>query len=272
MNLPTSHLRAPTTSVAKALLFTIAFPFAATWAQADANDPTGKPSSGGFVGLAVGSAATYQGSDQQRTAGQLIGEYRWANGVYVGGMDGLLGVELDVTPQLKLGLALGMDGGRKESDSRYLAGMGDIAAKGTVNASAKIALSEQWGVSTALQLGAGNTGKGGLLNLGASYSFPLAAATQLSLNLGASLANSDYMQDYFGVSASQASASGYRRYTPSAGLRDVSAGLSLNHQINRNWMFISGVSTTRLSNSAKDSPLVRKSTSQSAFASVAYSF
>lgn len=258
--------------IAKALVLTLALPCAAAWAQADGNSPTGKPTSGGFIGMGVGSGPTYQGSDQQRTAGQAIGEYRWANGVYVGGRDGLLGVQMNATPQLQLGLAIGMDTGRKESDSSYLAGMGDIAAKGTLNAYAKLALTEKWGLSSSIQLGAGSGGKGGLLNLGASYNIPLAQSTHLSLNAGATLANADYMQDYFGVNATQASATGYKSYTPSAGLRDVSVGLGLHHQFDRNWMLIGGLTSTSLSNTAKDSPLVRKATSQSAFAAVAYSF
>jgi MipA family protein len=94
----------------------------------------------------------------------------------------------------------------------------------------------------------------------------------MSVDVGATLANADYMQDYFGVSAAQASASGYTRYTADAGLRDVTVGLGLQYQISREWMLFTRVSTTTLSNSAKDSPLVRKATSQSAFVAVAYSF
>ncbi|QDL55355.1 MipA/OmpV family protein [Rhodoferax aquaticus] len=272
MKLSFSHQHRHVSLFFKGLLLTLALPCAAAWAQADGKAPAGRPSSGGFIGVGVGSGPTYPGSDQQRTAAVPIGEYRWANGVYVGGRDGLLGVQMSATQQLQLGLAIGMDTGRKESDSSYLAGMGDIAAKGTLNAYAKLALSEQWGLSSSVQLGAGSAGKGGLLNLGASYSIPVAPSTHLSLNAGATLANADYMQDYFGVNSTQASASGYKSYTPSAGLRDVSVGLGLHHQFDRNWMLIGGLTSTSLSNAAKDSPLVRKSTSQNAFVAVAYSF
>jgi outer membrane scaffolding protein for murein synthesis (MipA/OmpV family) len=179
---------------------------------------------------------------------------------------------MNATPKLQLGIGIGQDGGRKESDSSYLAGMGDIAAKGTVNAFAKYALTEQIAFSSGLQLGAGSSGKGSLLNLGTSYTLPVGATTQLSLNLGATFANTDYMKDYFGVNATQASANGYKIYTPNSGLRDVSVGLSLVHQINKRWVLISGLTSTTLAQSAKDSPLTRSTTSQSAFAAVAYNF
>lgn len=257
---------------ARALLLGLSLPCAVAWAQTDAGNATGRPSSGGSIGIGVGSAPTYQGSDQRRSTGQPIGEYRWANGFFVGGTDALAGFQMNATPKLQLGLGIGQDGGRKESDSSYLAGMGDIAAKGTANAFAKYALSEQIALSSGLQLGAGSSGKGSLLNLGASYTLPVGATTQLSFNLGATLANTDYMQDYFGVNAAQAGASGYKIYTPNSGLRDVSVGLSLIHQIDQRWMLISGLTSTTLAQSAKDSPLTRSTTSQSAFAALAYTF
>ena len=222
--------------------------------------------------MGVGSAPVYHGADQRRTAGRLVGEYRWANGFFVGGRDALVGFQTNATPKLRLGLGLGMDGGRKESDASDLAGMGDLEAKVTLHASAKFALSEQVALSSSLQMGAGNAGKGGLLNVGASYTLPVSERTRLSLNMGATLANADYMQDYFGVSAAQALTSGYSVYTPSSGLRDISAGLSLMHPINRDWMLIGSVTSTTLADSAKRSPLTRSESSQSAFVAAAYSF
>ncbi len=245
---------------------------AMVWAQADGRAAADKPSAGGFIGLGVGSAPAYQGSDQRRTAGRPVGEYRWANGFYLGGRDGLAGFQMNATPQLRLGLALGMDGGRKESDASALAGMGDLEAKATLHASAKFALSEALALSSSLQMGAGSAGKGGLLNVGVGYTLPVGERTRLTLNMGATLANADYMQDYFGVSAAQALASGYSVYTPSSGLRDISAGLSLMHPINRDWMLIGSLTSTTLADSAKRSPLTRSESSQSAFVAVAYNF
>jgi outer membrane scaffolding protein for murein synthesis (MipA/OmpV family) len=151
-------------------------------------------------------------------------------------------------------------------------GMGDVDERATLNLYAKAAVNDQLRLSTGLQLGVGSSGKGGLLNLGASYGVSVAPATSMSVNVGATVANADYMQDYFGVSAAQSSASGYKRYTPSSGLRDATVGLSLQHQMSREWMLITSVNSTTLSSAAKDSPLVRKATSQSAYAAVAYSF
>jgi MipA family protein len=220
--------------------------------------------SAGYMGLGVNVAPRYQGSDESRTRVIPGFEYRWTNG--------LVGFEVSATPELQLGLALGVDEGRKASISRYLAGMGNVDVRGTLNLYAKAAVNDQFSLSTSLQLGAGNSGKGGLLNVDASYGVSLTPATRMSFNVGATLANADYMQDYFGVSAAQASASRYKRYTLGAGCRDVTVGLGLQHQISWEWMLITSLNSTTLANDAKDSSLVRRATSNSAFASVAYSF
>lgn len=251
------------------LLAGLALPTTASRAQ---TKPSAEAGGSGYVGIGVNFAPRYQGSDESRTSGIPGFEYHWANGMFVGGTDGLVGVQLNATPQLHLGLALGLDEGRKESDSRYLTGMGDVVDHGTFNLFAKVAVNDQLGLSTGLQLGTGNSGKGGLLNVGASYGVSLAPATRLSFNVGATLANSEYMQDYFGVSAAQASATGYKRYIPDSGVRDVTVDIGLQHQITREWMLFTTIKSTTLSNAAKESPLVRKATSQSAYAGVAWSF
>jgi len=268
----TTTIRPRATQWAYLLLAGLALPSAASWAQTKPTNEDSAGKSGGYVGLGVNVAPRYQGADESKTTGIPGFEYRWANGWFVGGADGVVGFQLNATPQLQLGLALGGDGGRKASDSRYLAGMGDVDERATLNLYAKAAVNDQLGLSTGLQLGVGSSGKGGLLNVGASYGVPLAPDTRMSFNVGATVANADYMQDYFGVSAAQARASGYKRFTPDSGLRDVTVGLDLQYQISREWMLFTRLNSTTLSNSAKDSPLVRKATSQSAFAAVAYSF
>jgi outer membrane protein len=254
------------------LLAGLALSSTASWAQTKPKAEEVQANSGGYVGLGANAGPRYQGSDESKTRGIPGFEYHWISGLFVGGTDGLVGVRLNATQQLKIGLALGLDEGREESESRYLKGMGDVAARATLNLYAKTSVNEQLGLNTGLQLGIGSSGKGGLLNLGASYGISLTPATRMSFDVEATLANTDYMQDYFGVSAAQASASGYRQYTLSSGLRDVTVSLGSQYRISREWMLFCSLKSTTLSNTAKDSPLVRKATSQSAFIAVAYSF
>ena len=268
----TPTIRPRATHWAYLLLAGLALPSATTWAQTRPTADDSSAKSGGYVGLGLNVEPRYQGSDESKTTAHPGFEYRWSNGLFVGGTDGLVGVQFNAKPQLQLGLALGVDEGRKASKSRYLTGMGDVVARGTMNLYAKAAVNDQFGLSTSLELGAGSSGKGGLLKVGGSYAVSLAPATRMVFNVGASLANADYMQNYFGVSAAQGSASGHKRYTPGSGLRDVTVGVDFQYQINSDWMLLTRFNSTTLSKAAKNSPLVRKATSQSAFAAAAYSF
>jgi MipA family protein len=254
------------------LLAGLALSSAASWAQTKPAADDSSTKSGGYVGLGLNVEPRYQGSDESKTSAHPGFEYRWSNGLFVGGTDGLVGFQFNAKPQLQLGVALGVDEGRKASKSRHLAGMGDVAERGTLNLYAKAAVNDQLGLNTGLELGAGSSGKGGLFKLGGSYGVSLTPATRVVFNLGATLANANYMQHYFGVNAAQASASGYKSYTPGSGLRDVTVGLDLQHHLSSEWMLFTRLSSTTLSKAAKNSPLVRKATSQSAFAGVAYSF
>lgn len=187
----TPTIRSTTTQLAYLFAVGLALPSAALWAHTKPTAADNAAKSGGYVGIGVNVAARYQGSDEFETTGIPGFEYRWASGLFIGGTDRLVGFQLNATSQLRLGLALGVDEGRKASQSRYLAGMRDVNARGTLNLYAIAAVNHQFGLSTGLQLGAGSSGKGGLLNLGASYGVSLAPATLISFNLGAILANAN---------------------------------------------------------------------------------
>ena len=229
------------------------------------------PSSGGSLGLGIARAPVYQGSDVYKSSAMPMLEYHWESGLFVGGT-GLIGMQFSKSPELQYGVVLGADGGRKETDSRYLKGLGDIAGRGTLGAFVKTRLSDSISLSAAYTYGSGKERKGGLLDLGLGFDVPVSQAVSLSLGVGATLANASYMQNYFGVSAAQSSASGYAVYKPSGGLRDVSLNLGLNYQINPQWSLASGITFTALSDAAKKSPLVRKTNSTSAFVGAVYTF
>ena len=106
----TPKIRLRATRWAYFLLAGLALPSAASWAQTKPTAETSSAKSGGYVGLGVNVAPRYQGSDESKTTGIPSFEYRWANGWFVGGADGIVGFQLNATPQLQLGLALG--GGR----------------------------------------------------------------------------------------------------------------------------------------------------------------
>ncbi len=80
------------------------------------------------------------------------------------------------------------------------------------------------------------------------------------------------MQSYFGVDTTQAARSGYALYTPDAGLRDTSLGLSLTYAVNPRTFVTAAVSASTLGDGAKNSPIARSSNANAAVLALSYAF
>lgn len=226
---------------------------------------------GGRAGLAVIAGREYQGSDERRTMAVPLIEYQWANGWFVGTTNGI-GYNFSDRRDIQYGLRLTADFGRKENRSRALRGMGDIDASAEFGGFLNYPISKEVVLISSLRYGAGRDSKGMLVDLGAGYSTELSSDLRLGLGVAATLANADYMQSYFGVTAAQAARSGYSSYKPGGGLRDVRANLSLTYRINPSISATAAVSAGMLSGDAKDSPLVRKKSTITGVLALAYSF
>lgn len=222
-------------------------------------DKDPQPASAGAAGLGLVSAPAYQGADHRRILGIPLFEYRWANGVFVGG-DGLVGYQYspNSAKQHEFGVLLGMDAGRKESASAYLRGMGDIQETVTLGGYAKARLANGVSLSVSLKMGSGNDQAGALLHLSAAYPLPLPSAVRMSLSVGTTIANESYMASNFGVSPAQAVATGYSAYRLGSGLLNTGFGIEMTYPISPSWIVMGSVKTVALQGAAKDSPLVRK--------------
>jgi outer membrane scaffolding protein for murein synthesis (MipA/OmpV family) len=225
----------------------------------------------GLVGIGVGSAPRYAGSDERRTSALPLLDYRWDNGWFAGTLKGV-GYNASRTPGLEFGPRLTVDFGRRERRSAALRGMGDVDAKAELGAFVDYELTPALSLGATLQAGGGDGGQGVRSELELSYGFKLGSGLQLSLGLGTTLANQAYMQSYFGVTPAQAAASGYTIYTPKAGAMDVNAKVSLRYPLAPRVMLTAAVTATQLQGDAKASPLVRKASSVSALLALGYAF
>lgn len=269
-NFPTTCLL-PFAAIRRAPTLTaLAWSLCCVAALAQPSGPSGS-GTGGSLGLGIATAPTYQGADTTRQSAIPLLDYRWSNGMFAGGR-GLLGMQFSKHPKVQYGVVLGYDLGRKQDDSHYLKGMGDIASSATFGGFVSYNPTQQISLGASHRHGAGKDHKGLEMEWSAGYAMPVAPGVQLSLSVGFTAANAAYMQSYFGVDAAQASASGYKRHTPGAGLRDTKASLGVNYQITQDWALTSGIMFTALSDKVSESPLVRKANSSSAFVGVVRRF
>jgi outer membrane scaffolding protein for murein synthesis (MipA/OmpV family) len=171
---------------------------------------------------------------------------------------GGLRLELAQTGRLRAGLGLRLDGGRSESDSEELRGMGDIPGTVQLRLSVSYRLDDGWRLRAATvfdALGRGNGVQGDF-----QINRDLSLTPTLSANAGLALgwSNRRHMQRYFGVTPEQSQSSGYPITTSSAGLRDVTLAAGMRQALGRHWTVFGSASATRLLGQAASSPLTRR--------------
>lgn len=92
------------------------------------------------------------------------------------------------------------------------------------------------------------------------------------MNVAASWANEDYLAENFGVDQAQAVRSGYAKFQPSAGVKDVRVSATAVYRVSPHWSVTSSLTQTQLLGDAKKSPFVKDDSYTSLTMAVGYSF
>jgi outer membrane scaffolding protein for murein synthesis (MipA/OmpV family) len=221
------------------------------------------------VGGALYNGPRYMGSDERRTVLLPVVNYRWGDGWFAGTGNGI-GYEFSRQRGTRYGVRATFDPGRRESRSDALRGMGNIGARPEIGVYFNQALVQELQLTTSLRFGAAGTGLLGDIGLGTG--FDLGSGVTLRVAALATLANGHYMQEFFGVTAEQAAASGYPETKASAGVRDVRANLSVFYPVTSEWLASGTLIVRSLSGDARSSPLTREATGVSALLSLSYRF
>lgn len=183
-----------------------------------------------------------------------------------------LGIELAHDDRFDLSLGLRTDGGRSESDSPGLAGMGDVKRTLRARIGGTWRFAPGWQLSGNWTVDAFNRGGGNLADLKLQHDWQLTPQLSLSSSAAVSVGGDRYMQTWFGVTAEQSARSGYAEYDPRLGLRDLSLAMSLKAEVGHHWVFIGGPGLTWMLGPAAKSPLVQRRLNWSASAGVGYRF
>lgn len=233
----------------------------------------------GRVGLGVAAVPTYEGSPNHRTlAGpDLALSYRsrdWGSVEF--GPQGLFWNAVEAG-RFKFALVAQFDLGRKDRDTsasnptpgdKRLAGMGNVPSSteagvgigyGPVMVVARQSLSERGP-------------KGAQVDMTVETSWTLSDRLGLRFALGATWADRDYLQTYFGVTAAQARATSFSMYTPKSGCRKVDASVGAEYAMAPNWALQAQVALSRLGDEAAASPIVGRRDASSVSLTVTYGF
>jgi outer membrane scaffolding protein for murein synthesis (MipA/OmpV family) len=160
-------------------------------------------------------------------------------------------------------------GGRKESDSRHLRGLGNIDAGGIVGGQVSY---EMGPMEFYAKVDKTFGGSDGLLGqVGANVSHHLDRFI-LSAGASATFADGKHMESYFGVNAAQSARSGLQRHDAGAGLKRFDVEASVTYMATENWFVLGQAGVGFLTGDAKDSPIVQDHVQPSAMMLVGYKF
>ncbi len=222
------------------------------------------------LGLAVIDAPTYAGAAGREQKLRPLWSLRYGRFRLSGARSsGLLGpptaekgsgasADLIDGTRWTLGLGLRFDNGRSSGDDPALAGLPDI--RRTLRARLNSGLRLGGGFSTSLSYSADILGRdgGGQLGWGLGYGWapwPTATAT---VGVGATWADRQHMQTYFGITPEAAQRSGRTAFTAGAGLLDLHAGMVLQVPLGSRWNLVGGLALSQLQGDAAASPLTRR--------------
>jgi outer membrane protein len=229
------------------------------------------PNEGGRVGIAAIQTTKYQGSDESRSLAFPSIDYEWSNGWFAGTTTGI-GKKWGASDGLQYGAKLLYDFGREESNSTALRGLGNIDPSVDFAVFAQYAIGNGFSGKTLLRYGSGVENEGALLELGLNYSTSLSDKMRFGAGIGTTFANANYLQSHFGVTNKQSLASGYKVYTPTAGIRDATVNVSLTYLLSPKIALTGVLANKTLMGDAKDGPMVKKTNSSDAILAVTYAF
>jgi MipA family protein len=276
-----SFAQVPSFAVFTATQAVFAATFLALCPPVQAQSASQEPAYGlsGRIGLGVATVPTYEGSPNRRTlAGpELTLSYRSRDwGTVEFGHRGLIWNAVEAG-RFRFALVAQFDPGRKDKDpstgnptpgDKRLAGMGNVQA----STEAGVGIGFGPVMVVARQSLSDRGPKGAQVDMTVEIPWTLSDRIGLRFAVGATWADSRYLQTYFGVTAAQAQATPFSVYTPTSGCRKVEASVGAEVALAPSWTLQAHVGFTRLGDEAAASPLVGRRNGASAALSVAHAF
>jgi outer membrane scaffolding protein for murein synthesis (MipA/OmpV family) len=216
----------------------------------------------------------YDGSSRYHTlAGPSI-DIRYKDRFFLSTGEGI-GMNVLTGPNWRIGIGAAYDLGRREADDlEHLHGMGNINPAPSLRLLGEYAVSKSFPLVLRADLRRNFGGDNGWIgDLGAYMPMPGSSETfAWFAGPTMTIADSRYMNSWFGVNAGQSARSGYRQYDASAGIRSVGFGISTSWTIRKHWIVSADGAFQQLVGSAAHSPITQTRASGVFDVSVNYEF
>jgi outer membrane scaffolding protein for murein synthesis (MipA/OmpV family) len=260
------------------------FPFTAFAADLEASDAAIAPPEqidngryGGIRGklhdwkVTVGVGAIYmpeyEGSDEFEVQPYPLISADFGERVHLN-TEGLT-VDLFERNGFRVGLKGGVEMGRKEDDSDYLRGLGDIDIGGVIGGIVSYETGPFEVYATLDKTIGGSEGLTGTFGAKASHRYERFI---FSADVSGTWADDNHMESYFGVTSAQSARSGLPEYEAKAGIKRVDVRGSITYMMTESWMVTGAAGTGFLLGDAKDSPIAKNDIQPFTMLAVGYRF
>jgi outer membrane scaffolding protein for murein synthesis (MipA/OmpV family) len=216
----------------------------------------------------------YDGADSYHVlAGPSI-DIRYKDEYFLSTGEGL-GMNFLTGPNWRVGISMSYDLGRRSADDLdHLHGLENINAAPSIHLLSEYVISKSFPLVLRADLRRSIGGDRGVVgDLGAYMPMPGSSRTfHWFAGPTVTIADSQYMNSWFGVTPGESARSGLRTYNASAGVKSVGFGISATWMINKHWFVNGNTAIEQLVGSAANSPITQRSTSAVVAVSVDYNF
>ncbi len=226
------------------------------------------------LGAGAAYGPLYDGARAYRLQGGPIINVRYKDIAFVTVGEGI-GWNFIRGDNYRVGVALAYDLGRKERDDLdHLRGLGDIGRAPVVKVFGSYVISKEFPLVLRADVRQIVGGANGWLgDLDAYMPLP-GSSSKLAMFAGPSVmfANRRHLQNVFGISAEQSTASGYPQYDAHGGATAVGFGFSATRFLTDHWLINLDAAANRLLGSAASSPITQKKAQRVLALSFAYNW
>ncbi len=208
-----------------------------------------------IVGLGVGFAPDYEGSEDMQAVPLLQFRYNFAHGRYLGFLGNTLRVNLVPSQSWNFGPLLRYRGERDDVENDRVDRMEKVDAAVELGAFLNYNI-ESWTFSISAAGDVSDAHDGYAIDFGVNYRSKIQDRSMLIVFAKSTYASEDYMDTYFGVGATDSARSGLPVYDADAEFKDVGIGALMQYNFNDRWGLLGVVQFTKLLGDASDSPLV----------------
>jgi len=215
------------------------------------------PGTGGaFLGLGVGLAPDYEGSDDYQAVPLPYAGVRFDNHMSIIWAANRLSVNLIPSPIWRGGLTAEYIAKRDDDvDNDKVGDLDEVDASFMVGGFLGFD-TESWRGSIEAMADVADGNEGAIVRVRAGYKIPVTKEWRFSLNAFTTWADDDYMESYFGIDEKNSLKSGLDTFKADSGIKDVGLIVPVVYSPWDHWSIMGVAAYKRLLGDAEDSPVV----------------